>query len=340
MPPLHSRAVRQLVKQRNKLEGPRSLHRGIHINLNDDATRSFKSTRRKRSGDGDGDGDGKGKGAEEKSHRDLLVHHQKIKEDLNDLYHRTSQLHKSNLTMEERIEESWRDFERIGGKVPAKVSSVIANARERKDKTTLLKSEYASNRGNSNASLCVAPGATPYAERLRKISEDNKALQERAKWERVTHGEAVDYGEGSALHTLKDRRIRNFQARQLKRAHMLRRFGDPTPLKQSGKYDPQSATFRVFRKTIRSVQREVAHDARVSAVKEPRRKRAKGEREHGGGEGGGEGGEGGGGGRSMWDVRGGGNINRPSREMLRYSREWEVGPSGGGGGRRRKRSRS
>lgn len=362
MPPLHSRATRLLVRERNKIEGPRSLHRGIHLNLNDSAARGFKARGRTSSastataasspaaaggtrststgviGTGRGAASASAAAPAEKSHRDLLVHHQKIKADLEDLYLRTSNLHKDNLTMEERIEESWLAFARVGGRVPVKVGTAIANARAAKDKSTLLKAEYGTNRGSTSAALCVAPGAIPYAERLRQLSADKKELQGKAAWERTTRGEAVDYGEGSALHSMKDRRIRNFQQRQLARAHKLRRYGDPTPLKQSGKFDDQSATFRVFNKTIRSVQREVAHDARVSAVKEPRRrKRARTE------DGGSSGGSSSGGGfKSQWDVRGTGNVNRPDSEMLRYSRDWEVGPAHGGkrGGGGKKRGRS
>ena len=59
----------------------------------------------------------------------------------------------------------------------------------------------------------------------------------------------------------KDKRIALFQRRQLKRAHLLRRVGDPTPLNQSGTYDIHSGVLNVFNKTRRQVAREMAQDA-------------------------------------------------------------------------------
>ncbi|KAG5486100.1 hypothetical protein LSCM4_06808 [Leishmania orientalis] len=277
MPPLHSRATRQLVKERNKIEGPRSLHRGIHYEENEAHASTYMRNSNKKRAD----------------HRDLLVHHQRINEDLQDIYARTAALHSDNMTMEERIEESWKRFERIGGKRPTNVRA----------------------RGQ-DAVLCANQSGVPYAERLAQVSQQKKELRERAAWERLTHGEAVDYSQGSALHAAKDKRVQMFQRRQLRRAHVLRRVGDPTPLKQSGTYDMNSGTLQVFNKTIRNVQREVAHDARIAEF----RKRRKDS-------------------RSQWDVKESGNVNRPDQEVLRYSRDWELGPRRkAGGGRKRGRN--
>lgn len=273
MPPLHSRATRDLVKRRNVIPGPRSLHRGIHFHEHEKVVSTYRQN----------------KTAKRHDHRDLLVHHQKINEELQDVYARTAALHAENATMEERIEESWRQFERIGGKRPA--SAARATDHLRNNRTGVA-----------------------FADRLRKVSEEKKELRERAQWERTTRGEAVDYSRGSALHAAKDKRIALFQRRQLKREHLLRRMGDPTPLKQSGRYDMQSGTLRVFNKTIRKVQREVRHDERAQEVKGRR-----------------------GGARSMWDVRGGDeNPNRPSQGILRYTREFELGPRRSGKRGRRK----
>ncbi|KAK7198720.1 hypothetical protein NESM_000836100 [Novymonas esmeraldas] len=288
MPPLHSRATRQIVKERNKIDGPRSLHRGIHYSENESHTASFKQNTQKKRAD----------------HRDLLVHHQRINEDLQDVYSRTAALHSTDMTMEERIEENWKQFERIGGKRPTNVRA----------------------RGQ-DAVLCANHSAVPFAERLAQVSQQKKEMRERGAWERLTHGEAVDYSQGSALHAAKDKRVQLFQRRQLRRAHLLRRVGDPTPLKESGTYDMNSGTLQVYNRTIRNVQREVAHDARIAEVRERRK-----------------------GSRSQWDVTDSGNVNRPDQDVLQYSREWELGPrrkagrggggGGGGGGRGRKRGRS
>ncbi|RNF17078.1 uncharacterized protein Tco025E_05064 [Trypanosoma conorhini] len=267
MPPLNSRATRDLVKRRNVIPGPRSLHRGIHFHENEKFVVAYKQNR----------------GAARRDHRDLLVHHQKINEELQDVYARTAALHAENATMEERIEESWRQFERIGGKRPASAASASSRA-------------YDHLRSNKSG--------VGFAERLRQVSQEKQDLRERSQWERETRGEAVDYSKGSALHAAKDKRVALFQRRQLKREHLLRRMGDPTPLKQSGRYDMNSGTLRVFNKTIRRVQRDVRHDERTQQVKERRR-----------------------GSRSMWDMRGGDeNPNRPSQGILRYTREFELGP--------------
>lgn len=250
MPPLNSAETRKLVKANKVIPGPKSLHRGLHYNQNVDAARNFK----------------KNVTAKRADHKELLVHHQKINEELQDVYSRTASLHKDNMTMEERIEQSWKEAERIGVRRPkAKVG---------------------------------------FAQHLQKLDGVKREERKIADVERSTSGETVDYSMGSALHNAKDRRIRNFQKRQLKRAHTLKRFGDPTPLKQSGKYDDRSATLNVFQKTIRKVRREVAHDAKTSEVKHRR-----------------------GGAKSMWDLRSNSaeNINRPTSQVIRYTREFEVG---------------
>ena len=88
----------------------------------------------------------------------------------------------------------------------------------------------------------------------------------RAEIERFTGD--IDYSKGSALHNIKDRRVEKFQQRQLKRAHMLQRMGDPTPMKQSGKFDRFTGTLNVFAKTKRQVERQTAQRARESSVKQ------------------------------------------------------------------------
>ncbi|ESL10478.1 hypothetical protein TRSC58_01789 [Trypanosoma rangeli SC58] len=276
MPPLNSRATRDMVKRRNVIPGPRSLHRGIHFHENEKFVGAYKQNQK----------------AARRDHRDLLVHHQKINEELQDVYARTAALHAENATMEERIEESWRQFERIGGKRPASA----APASSRNSSTTAPPRTYDHLRNNKSG--------VGFSDRLQQASQEKKDLRERSQWERETRGEAVDYSNGSALHAAKDKRIALFQRRQLKREHLLRRMGDPTPLKQSGRYDVNSGTLRVFNKTIRKVQRDVRHDERTQQVKERRK-----------------------GSRSMWDMREGDtNPNRPSQGIVRYTREFELGP--------------
>jgi hypothetical protein len=248
MPPLNSRESRQLVREANKIPGAKSLHRGIHFHQNAEATAQYK----------------KNPTAKRSDPKDLLVHHQKINAELQDMYARTAALHKDNMTMEQRIEESWKALERCGGKRPKKVVG--------------------------------------FAEHLSSLSSVKKDERARGTTERLTSGETTDYGShGSALHNAKDRRIKTFVKRQLKRAHLLRRMGDPTPLKQSGKFDAASGTLKVFNKTIRSVKRQTMNDAKVRQVKNgPGRK-------------------------SMWDLRGGDeNINLPATKMIRYSTEFDL----------------
>ncbi|CBH18367.1 uncharacterized protein TEOVI_000719000 [Trypanosoma equiperdum] len=297
MPPLNSRATRELVKRRRTIPGPRSLHRGIHYHEATEATETFRKNPK----------------TPKQDHRDLLVHHQKINEQLQDVYARTAALHAPDATMEERIEESWRQFERIGGKRPASVGgcgsrSVVNSGSGGGAPASPHTRTYDHLRNNKTG--------VGFAERLRLLAGEKKDLRQRASWERETHGEAVDYTQGSALHAAKDRRIALFQRRQLKRAHLLRRMGDPTPLKQSGRYDLNSGTLRVFNKTIRRVQREVKHDERIREVKV-----RKGSDKSG----------------SIWAPRGGDeNPNRPSQGIIRYTREFDLGPRRTGLGKRRK----
>lgn len=258
MPPINSKESRKAARETKVIPGPRSLHRGLHIHQNVAAAKQYHANASGTRSD----------------HRDLLVHHQKINEELQDLYARTAALHKDNMTMEERIEQSWKAAERIGVRRP-------------KPKVG-------------------------FAEHLRSVSSSKKEARGRMEEERLTSGEWTDYSRGSALHDAKDRRIRNFQKRQLKRAHTLRRMGDPTPMKQSGRYDMSSGTLTVFNKTIRRVKRDVRNDDRIADVK-PRRGR-----------------------RSMWDLRGDeANINAPSRPLVRQARELDIG----GEGRPRKKRR-
>ncbi|KAH9586328.1 hypothetical protein LSM04_006511 [Trypanosoma melophagium] len=283
MPPLNSRATRELVKRRRTIPGPRSLHRGIHFHENE----AFVSTYKQR------------KGVKRNDHRDLLVHHQKINEELQDVYARTAALHAENATMEERIEESWRQFERIGGKRPANATpALLQNTNNMNSNNNNGVSRTYDHLRNNRTGIA-------FADRLSHLAQEKKDLRERAQWERETRGEAVDYANGSALHAAKDKRIALFQRRQLKREHLLRRMGDPTPLKQSGRYDIHSGTLKVFNKTIRKVQREVRHDERTREVKERKRGAAS----------------------SMWTPRGGEeNPNRPTQDIVRYTREFDLGP--------------
>ena len=248
MPQINSRESRELVKKANVIPGPKSLHRGIHFNQNETATSQYK----------------KNESAKRSDPKELLVHHQKINAELQDVYARTAALHKDNMTMEQRIEESWKAFERCGGKRPKKVVG--------------------------------------FAEHLSKLNDVKREERGRAATERLTSGETTDYGTaGSALHNAKDRRIKSFVKRQLKRAHLLRRMGDPTPLKQSGKFDPSNGTLNVFKKTIRQVKRQTMNDAKIREVKS------------------------GTGRKSMWDLRGGEeNINKPATKMVRYSTEFDL----------------
>lgn len=249
MPPLFQKEVRKIVKKGNVIPGQKSLHRGIHIHANEGHVKSFKAN----------------PNAKRNDHRDLLVHHQKINADLQDVFARTANLHKDNMTMEERIEEGWKAFERVGGRRPKK--------------------------------------AQGYAKHLETVSKERKLERDHVLIEKTTSGETVDYGrDGSALHNVKDRRIKAHVARQLKRAHLLRRMGDPTPLKQSGKFDDRTATLNVFKKTMRQVGRQTAADEKFRTVKNHKS------------------------GKTMWDLRGGNeNLNRPDKGVINFTTEFDLG---------------
>ena len=270
MPPLNAGATRKLVRSTKEIPGQKSLHRGIHIHRNEDHTKSYKAN----------------PNAKRADPQELLVHHQKIKADLEDVYRRTAALHSNDMTMEERIEEGWKAFERAGGRRPKK--------------------------------------AVGFASHLEKTSKDKKNERALLAVEMDSSGEAYDYSAGtSAAHSAKDRRVKQHVQRQLKRAHMLKRNGDPTPLKQSGRYDSSTATLNVFKKTIRKTERASAHEARmISSVKGGR---------------GGRGGAAGGKRKSMWDLRETtDNVNRPTKMIVRdTAADTNFGRGRGGGGRGR-----
>lgn len=230
MPPVNNRAARQLAKENKVIPGARSLHRGIRVHENNDTVARFMS---------------RGTDVQRNDHRDLMVHHQKMNDALQDIYSRTFKLEQDSLTKDDVIEQRWKAFERIGGQRPK-----------------------------------VKVG---FAEHLEKVRGERAEERRRAEIERKTGD--IDYSKGSALHDMKDRRVKKFVKRQLDRAHMLKRMGDPTPMKQSGKFDRFSGTLNVFNKTKRQVEREVKHRERESTFK------------------GGRGNGSGGGRKTMWDLR-------------------------------------
>eukprot|EP00758_Cryptobia_borreli_P001408 Tbor_TRINITY_DN2218_c0_g1::TRINITY_DN2218_c0_g1_i1::g.2709::m.2709 len=251
MPPLFAKEARKIVKANEPIPGQKFLHRGIHIHRNEGHARTFKTNLN----------------AKRSDPTELMVHHQKIQHDLQDIYARTTDLHKDNMTMEERIEAGWKAFERIGGKRPQK--------------------------------------KVGYATHLSKVSSEKKEERQLAAVEMSTSGETFDYNKGSALHRAKDRRVKNFVTRQLKRAHLLKRYGDPTPINQSGRFDDKMATLNVFKKTMRKTSRESANEARTAAVKGPGRN---GQR------------------KTMWDIPNSNpNINRPNSNIVKYTTEFDVG---------------
>lgn len=221
MPGLNNKASRQLRRDTRDIPGARSQHRGIHVNENVDAVERFK----------------KNANAKRADHRDLLVHHQKVNDSLQDIYQRAATLEQDSSSRDDRIEQRWRAFERIGGARP-------------KPKVG-------------------------FAQHLHTVHAERTEERRRAQIERVTGD--IDHSKGSALHNMKDRRVKRFVKRQLDRAHQLKRMGDPTPMKQSGKFDRFSGTLNVFQKTKRQIERTVGHDARQHTVKGGKR-------------------------RSMWDV--------------------------------------
>uniref|UniRef100_A0A7S1M1H9 Uncharacterized protein n=1 Tax=Neobodo designis TaxID=312471 RepID=A0A7S1M1H9_NEODS len=256
MPPGQFKAQRQQAKRDNVIPGMKSLHRGIHHHENKEQVDRFMThTGRKRN-----------------DFRELLVHHQKINEELKDVYARTAALVKDDMTMEERKEASWRAFERIGGKRP-------------KEKVK-------------------------YAAHLAKVSAEKKKDRSRAEEERLTGGETINIAEGSAAEKLRKKRVGRFVKDQVDRAKMLKRVGDPSnTLGGVGHFDRGSNMLQLRNKTERSVRRAVAHDKRVSAVKDRRK-----------------------GGRTMWDTNAF-DVNKRADGYVRdSSRDYDLGRSRGGGG--------
>lgn len=214
MPPIQHRALRQQQRRDNTIPGMKSLHRGIHHHENQETVKRYMTQTGKKRND----------------FRELLVHHQKVNEELKDVYARTSALNKDNMTLEERKEASWRAFERIGGKRPQE--------------------------------------KVKYAEHLARVSKEKKTDRGRADEERITGGELTDMGVGSAHEKLRKKRVKEFVSRQVDRARELRRVGDPTnTLGGVGHFDRDSNMLSLRNKAARSVQRAVAHDRRVSEVK-------------------------------------------------------------------------
>ena len=272
MAPVNNKAARQIKKDARAIPGARSLHRGIRLHENNDEVKRFMKTsdvNRKRN-----------------DHRDLMVHHQKINDALQDIYSRTFKLEEDNMGKEDVIDQRWKAFERIGGVKPkAKVK---------------------------------------YAQHLENVRGERAEERRRAEIERKTGD--IDYSKGSALHSMKDRRVKKFVQNQLDRAHMLKKMGDPTPMKQSGKFDRFTGTLNVFNKTKRQVEREVKHKEKEASVKAGR-----------GGKRGGRGG----GGSSMWDVRDvDSNLHivrdAGSQMMLGRNRKKKGKSALGGGGKKRR----
>jgi hypothetical protein len=215
MPPGQFKATRQQAKKDNAIPGMRSLHRGIHYTENQQQVDKFMThTGRKRN-----------------DFRELLVHHQKVNEELKDVYARTAALVKEDQTMDERKEAAWRAFERIGGKRP-------------KEKVK-------------------------YAAHLAKVSAEKKKDRSRADEERLTGGETINIAEGSAAEKLRKKRVGKFVRDQVGKAKQLKRVGDPSnTLGGVGHFDRSTNMLNLRDKTERKVRRAVEHDKRVGAVKE------------------------------------------------------------------------
>ena len=266
MPPVHFKVSRALQKARDSLPGARSLNRGIHVGTNKKAVAEWKSNPT----------------AKRKDPSELLVHHQKIDEDLKDVYARTAALQKDNMTMTERKEEAWKQFERCGGRRPKEVVG--------------------------------------FKQHLAKVSAEKKKLREDAAFERVTGGDEADMTKGSAADREKKKRISKFDAGRKERQRLFHRQGDPNPMKQTGRFDRHTNTLTVSDKVARKIKRSVKHDEWLGAVKKQK------------------------GGKTMWDSRGRGDVNRPDKLVVRDdSASFRVGRhkfaqkkgGGGGGGKRR-----
>lgn len=262
---IHHKAVRKMQKENNVIPHARSLHRGIHVHQNTGDVKQYNTNAT----------------AKRNDHRDLLVHHQKIDDTLQDIYARAHKLEEENLSREQRIEQRWKAFERVGGAQP-------------KPKATAHPKQAA---------------RFGFASHLEKVSEEKKEERRRGDIERKTGD--IDLSKGSALHNLKDRRIKKFVKRQVNRARMLSKMGDPTPMKQSGKFDRFTGTLNLFNKTKRQVERQILHQARERESKAARPGKRGGGR--------------GGGGGSQWDVHderhfGSKNILRDASSQLNTQR--------------------
>jgi hypothetical protein len=212
MPPVHHKVARKQLKQEAAIPGTKALHRGIHHHEHSKDVAAWMTN-------------GKAKRMDP---RELMVHHQKINDDMKDLYARTAMLSKDDMTMEERKEESWKAFERIGGKRPK--------------------------------------AHVGYREHLEKISVTKKSDRVRVEDEQ-DHGD-VDWAEGSAVDRAKKVRIKNFLDNKKRKDKMFKAHGDPNPMKQSGKFDRFTNMLTIPNRQVRKVDRSMAHDARVGQVKE------------------------------------------------------------------------
>ena len=211
MPPLHHRVARKQLKEEAVIPGAKSLHRGIHHHEHNSNVKEWMSNSTNKRLDP----------------RELMVHHQKINDDMKDLYARTAALKKDDMTMAERKEESWKAFERIGGKRP----------KEHKG----------------------------YREHLESISVVKKADRDRVVQEQ-DHGD-VDWAEGSAVDRAKKVRIKNFLDNKKRKDKQFKQHGDPNPMKQSGNFDRHTSMLTIHNKTQRKVTRSMAHDQRIGEVK-------------------------------------------------------------------------
>ena len=216
MPPVHFKTARALQKKRDAALGPKSLHRGIRVDVNRDAVREWKTNA----------------AAPRRDPTELLVHHQKVDAALKDVYARTAALQKDNMTMEERKEEAWKQFERCGGKRPKAVVG--------------------------------------FKEHLAKVSAEKKATREAAALERATGGDEMDMTKGSAVQREKKKRIAAFARGRQERQRQFHRHGDPNPMKQTGSFNRHTNTLTISDKVQRKVGRSVKHDEWVGAVKKQR----------------------------------------------------------------------
>ena len=217
----------------------------------------------------------------------LQVHHQKIQASLNDVYARVARLNLGGQTMQQRVEEKWRQYARLcsqpcgwagTGSVPPTHTAGCITAH-----TAGCITDYSDNSAihavfrQQREAEAKARGKRPggYAAHLCRLREAKATQRARASAEFAHGGECTDYSRGSALHDQKDRRIKKFLRGQLKRAHTLRRFGDPNPIKQSGTFDRHSQTLNIFNKTVRSIRRDAKNDAKFKEVKKFNKKKSK-----------------------------------------------------------------